>query len=182
MTNQADARNTEAYNVASAKEAKLNRDFQASQSATVHQREVDDLRAAGLNPILSANKGAPAASGATAQVTKRNTQFADLGASAHATYRNLTATNKLIKEQKKVASSTTKNIDAQALTHMYGAINAKYQNDFNHTKSILDQQVRSIYKSPTHGKAISIMKAYKDAGLGTSSALGAARGLKHLMK
>lgn len=48
---------------ASASEAAKNRDWQKSMSDTAHQREVKDLVAAGLNPVLSANSGAPVPSG-----------------------------------------------------------------------------------------------------------------------
>lgn len=51
----------------SAQEAEKNRAWQESLADTAHQREVRDLVAAGLNPILSANAGAYTGSGATGQ-------------------------------------------------------------------------------------------------------------------
>lgn len=57
-------------NKANAKQAGLNRDFQAEMSNTAHQREVEDLKKAGLNPILSAGGGGsstPSGSQATMQ-------------------------------------------------------------------------------------------------------------------
>lgn len=56
-----------AYNNSwSAEQAQKQMDFQKEMSNTSHTREVADLKAAGLNPVLSANQGASTPSGAMA--------------------------------------------------------------------------------------------------------------------
>lgn len=52
-----------------AREADKNRDFQLATSNTARQRDVADLKAAGLNPVLAAGYGGSSPSGSTASIS-----------------------------------------------------------------------------------------------------------------
>ena len=100
MNNQSAANS--AFN---AEQAQKNRDFQLYMSNTAHQREVQDLQNAGLNPILSANAGASTGSGSVAS--------ADTGATSGYAALAQTAMNN-------AASITMANIAASAQTAAAG--------------------------------------------------------------
>lgn len=73
----------------SSREARAQREWEQMMSSTAHQREMADLKAAGLNPILAANSGADTISGASASgvatsSTTSSGATSARGSSAHA--------------------------------------------------------------------------------------------------
>lgn len=148
----AEAEATRQFNM---QEAAKNRDWQKSMSDTAHQREIADLMAAGLNPVLSAmnGNGASVGSGATASSSTPSGQSAQADTSANGAIASMLGS--LLTAQTRLLEMTTSAETQRAVADKYTAaqeLAALISADASKFGSQLSSAA-SIYGSDTHAAA-----------------------------
>lgn len=180
LSNKSNAKSAAASMAASAAEAEKNRAWQERMSGTSHQREIEDLRLAGLNPILSGTGGMGASTPHGGAGTGATYQSQNIGeaavSSAVGLGRNMEEVNNM-RVQYEIAARQMQNVEADTAQKRAAALNYAAMTERNYYEGQLARwaetgaKTESDIDSSDYGKAIRWMMRGIEAGEGASSAL-----------